>query len=317
MAGYSNACRECGSGLRPGARFCAVCGVSAPAVGSRPRVARRRRQVGWPLAGIAVGALVVGAAAATILLPRAETPEADLADSHDPSAQAATPSTRVAGAAEPPVRTPEIAPEEGSVDAVGETIPAGGYVRLGSFRSLDNATREAARLERHGIHAAVVDSNRTTGVLPAFFVTVTGPMAGAAEEQRIARQATEAGIEGTLVGELAPAAPIAPAALGDEYSGSVKQVDANVKRLNRERPVRIFFGASGESATVFYATPRCEAALTFEGEAGAALTYREQARSGPCVDGGSWHFKLEGGELLATWWGPEGTTTFRVGRLRT
>jgi hypothetical protein len=161
----------------------------------------------------------------------------------------------------------------------------------------------------------VLDSDRTVGLLPAFFVVAAGPLAMSREEAQIARRAKRAGISGTLASDLAPArTELEPSLLAGSFSGSVNQVDPEVRRLNRERQMTFTFDAEGGEGTAVYGRPTCESNLTLTGSSGAALAYQEGVGSGRCGDGGTWFVKLEDGQLLATWWRSEGTT-FRLGRL--
>jgi hypothetical protein len=242
--------------------------------------------------------------------PPAETPDEAL-----PAEDATTASGDDTASSEPPAAdsSENGTGDEGSVDdelAVTDA-ESGRYVRLGSFRSQDNAQREADRIQGLGIAATVLDSSQTAGLLPAFFVVAVGPLDSAAQERRIIKRS---GVNGALAGELGSAQEeLSPTSLEGSFSGTVKQVDPKVERLNRDRSVSIGFEPGGESGTAAYEGPRCTSTLTLSGSDGPTLHYSEEILTGSCA-AGTWSVKLEGSQLLATWWGLD-RTTFRVGRL--
>ncbi len=153
-------------------------------------------------------------------------------------------------------------------------------------------------------------------MLPAFWVVVAGPLDTPADERAIKRAAKKAGIPDAFVGDLSPAAGVLdPAALAGTFNGDLQQTNAKVKRLNRKLDTTIDFAADGQSATITYAKPSCEGTLSLASQEGAVATYDESITRGSCSEGGVWHLRLAGDEVLATWW-RENDVTFVIGRLK-
>ena len=227
----------------------------------------------------------------------------------DASGQAAKRGTPTPSAATSPTPTATLMPELASPSS-------GRFMRLGSFRYQSAAQREADALHAKGIDAQVIASDDAEGMFPAFFQVVEGPIAAAADERRALRAAKRAGVAGPFVSELtrATGGRPSPRDLTGDFSGSLQQNNAKVKRLNRKLATTMSFAPDGRSGTVSYGRPRCEGTLTRVPGRGRSFAFREQIDTGRCVSGGTWHMRLESGRLWATWWRP-GDVTFVIGTL--
>jgi hypothetical protein len=192
---------------------------------------------------------------------------------------------------------------------------AGRFVRLGSFRFQSAAQREVAALQAKGITAKVISSDDTEGMFPAFFQVIEGPVSGT-DERRALRAAKRAGVAGPFVKELEPIAGARPPAreLAGNFDGWLQQTNAKVKRLNRTLATTMSFAADGRGGTISYVRPRCQGTLTRATGHGHSFAFREVIQSGRCTSGGTWHVRLENGQLWATWWRPD-DVTFVIGTL--
>jgi hypothetical protein len=244
--------------------------------------------------------------AAYVLTDPGDDSEAEQAAQPAPAAAESPEPAATAAATEEPVAT--VAP-------TGTAFEAGRYARLGSFRTESRAQEVATDLQAKGLDAYPIASDDGKAMVPAFYVVVAGPLATAREERSVVRAAKRAGVKDAFVDDLEPAPDSAdPAALGGEFSGTLRQNNPRVKRLNRDLGTVMSFAPDGQSATVTYDRPACEGTLTLADQRGSVLTYDESITSGRCPDGGSWHVRLEGERLQATWWRPD-DYTFVLGRL--
>lgn len=341
-------CPECAEPVREGQRFCRRCGhdidageqptrvlaspasapavppAAAPAQSPAPRPAAppgrpRRRRLAAAI-GLAV-VLIAAAGAGAFLLLREDSPgkrpeRATKAGSAAARARdlpevdttpTATPAAVDDEAAAVPAATPAPA------DLAG--MPAGRYVRLGSFRTQTRAQSEADRLQAAGIDAQVISSDEAEDMVPAFWVAVVGPFDTAREERRAIRAAKRAGVPDAFAGDLAGGpGTVEPEDLVGVFEGDLTQTHPKDSRQNKTFPATISFEGDGRGGTIVYDDIDCEGTLSLIGGPGPVLRYRESITTGRCTDGGTWHVKREGDELLATWW-KSGDLGFVLGRL--
>lgn len=300
----SRRCPTCAAPALVGASFCHSCGAplegrdtwvgaaadrapAAAAPPSAPAAEDRRRHPLRPVAAVAacllVGALV---AAGAYLATR---------DGDSGGAGGATGASSGGGA-----EREEVPPKPQAPPRESELVP-GRYVQSGSFRSLEGAEEEVARLRGHGIDVFAIPADQVDELLPGFQVLLVGPLAGAAEERRVVRELERAAVSG-FGRDVTPSVELSgPSSAAGAWSGEVEQSSLRGAARPTTYPVDVTIAAGGETGTVDYPEDECGGTLTLIEDDGYSLAYAETVEYGPCIRGGVWHLRPTAEGMKAVW----------------
>jgi len=196
----------------------------------------------------------------------------------------------------------EAAPPEPEGSLASSELVTGRYVQSGSFRTVEAAEEEVARLRARGIDVFAVPAGWANELLPGFQVLLVGPLAGGAgEETRVERALAEAKVSGfgrDLTSSIALAG--APSLAGS-WSGEVEESSLGGSPQRTRYEIEVSIAADGETGTIDYPEEGCGGTLTLLDDEEFSIAYAERIEYGSCIDGGVWHLRLSAEGLDAVW----------------